>query len=247
MNILHPGMSLHPATNPNRGRLSGTAQSFTFGAQTGRGSDQSCVIKRTTDYKYHILITLVHQLAENAVGPALPYLGFRILKLGAGRNLNQRRDYHNHPDYPNHTMKFGKYRGGSLQMLRNGKWYSYDKENQWLSFDALKVAHRVTVSKVKLPISRTCFASWFRKIAVSPADHCSGLVMSMRISPVRTSLRTVLKCVVLALRSWRYKGGLVEELEVPGTCPIDAVGLSLSDLVTFGRSNWSWGSLTWTV
>ena len=29
-------------------------------------------------------------------------------------------------------------------MLRNGTWHSYDKENQWLSFDALKVVHRVT-------------------------------------------------------------------------------------------------------
>ena len=29
-------------------------------------------------------------------------------------------------------------------MLRNGKWHSYDKENQWLSFDALKVVHRAT-------------------------------------------------------------------------------------------------------
>ena len=139
---------LHPSANPNRGRLSGTAQSLTFGAQTGRGSDRSCVIKRTTDHRFQSLMTLVHELAQNAVGPMLPYLGFQILKLGAGQNLNQHRDYHNHPDYPNHTMKFGKYRGGSLQMLRNGEWYSYcrtyDTENQWLSFDALKVVYQVT-------------------------------------------------------------------------------------------------------
>ena len=135
---------LHPSSNPNRGRLSGTAQSLTFGAQTGRGSDRSCVIKRTTDYQYRGLIDLVHQLAQDAVGPALPYLGFQILRLGVGQNLNEHRDYHNHPDYPNHTMKFGKYKGGSLQMLRDGAWSSYDKENQWLSFDALKVVHQVT-------------------------------------------------------------------------------------------------------
>ena len=135
---------LHPSANPNRGRLSGTAQSLTFGAQTGRGSDRSCVIKQTTDHKFHSLMSLVHELAQNAVGPMLPYLGFQILKLGAGQNLNQHRDYHNHPDYPNHTMKFGKYKGGSLQTLRNGTWYSYDAENQWLSFDALKVVHQVT-------------------------------------------------------------------------------------------------------
>ena len=41
-------------------------------------------------------------------------------------------------------MKFGTYQGGSLQMLREGVWYSYDKDNQWLSFDAMKVVHKVT-------------------------------------------------------------------------------------------------------
>ena len=29
-------------------------------------------------------------------------------------------------------------------MMRDGQWYSYDTENQWLSFDALKVVHKVT-------------------------------------------------------------------------------------------------------
>ena len=134
----------HPTPNLNRGRLSGSAASLTFGAQTGRGSDRSCVIKRTLDYDYHPLITLVHELAQNAAGSVLPYLGFQILRLGPGQNLNQHRDYHNHADYPNHTMKFGKYTGGSLQMLRNGQWHSYDTDCQWMSFDALKVVHRVT-------------------------------------------------------------------------------------------------------
>ena len=134
----------HPAPNSNRGCLSGTAPSLTFGAQTGRGSDRSCVMKRTLDHDYVPLITLVHELAQNAAGSVLPCLGFQILRLGAGQNLNQHRDYHNHPDYPNHTMKFGTYTGGSLQMLRQGQWHSYDTECQWLSFDALKVVHRVT-------------------------------------------------------------------------------------------------------
>ena len=126
-----------------RGRLSDTALSLTFGAQTGRRSDRSCVIKRTLDPEYQPLISCVHQLAQNAAGSALPYLGIQILKLGEGQQLNQQRDYHNHPDYPNHTMKFGKYAGGSLQMLRYGTWHSYDIDCQWLSFDALKFVHRV--------------------------------------------------------------------------------------------------------
>ena len=107
-NIIEWFKHFHPTPNLNRGRLSGTASSLTFGAQTGRGSDRSCVIKRTLDYAYHPLITLVHELAQNAAGSLLPYLGFQILRLGPGQNLNQHRDYHNHADYPNHTMKFGK-------------------------------------------------------------------------------------------------------------------------------------------
>ena len=29
-------------------------------------------------------------------------------------------------------------------MLRDGVWDSYDKDNVWIAFDALKVTHRVT-------------------------------------------------------------------------------------------------------
>ena len=142
-NIMTTFDRLRATPNANRGRLSDTALSLTFGAQTGRGSDRSCVIKRTLDPEYQTLISCVHQLAQNAAGSALPYLGIQILKLGEGQQLNQHRDYHNHPDYPNHTMKFGKYAGGSLQMLRYGTWHSYDIDCQWLSFDALKFVHRV--------------------------------------------------------------------------------------------------------
>ena len=63
---------LRATPNANRGRLSDTALSLTFGAQTGRGSDRSCVIKRTMDYEYQTLIASVHQLAQNAAGAALP-------------------------------------------------------------------------------------------------------------------------------------------------------------------------------
>ena len=147
----------HPTPNLNRGRLSGSAASLTFGAQTGRGSDRSCVIKRTLDYDYYPLITLVHQLVQHAAGSVLPCLGFQILRLGPGQNLKQHRDYHNHAEYPNHTMKFGKYTGGSLQMLRNGQWYSYDKDCQWMSFDALKVVHRVTPVQTGVRYSITLY------------------------------------------------------------------------------------------
>ena len=90
-NIIEWFEHFHPTPNLNRGHLSGTASSLTFGAQTERGSDRSCVIKRTLDYDYHPLITLVHELAKNTAGSMLPYLSFQILILGPGQNLNQHR------------------------------------------------------------------------------------------------------------------------------------------------------------
>ena len=47
------------------------------------------------------------------------------------RELKEMLDNQAHEPQPQlySVMKFGKYRGGSLQMLRNGTWYSYDKEN----------------------------------------------------------------------------------------------------------------------
>ena len=161
-----------PSPNPNRGRLTGTAPSLTFGAQTGRGSDRSCVIKRTMDYDYLPLITLVHELAQGAAAPMLPYLGFQILRLGEGQSLNQHRDYHNHSDYPNHTMKFGQYTGGSLQMWRDGKWHSYDTENQWVSFDALKVVHKVTPVTLGARYSVTlCTPGKLDRLTAQDWDH----------------------------------------------------------------------------
>ena len=104
---------LHPSANPNRGRLSGTAQSLTFGHRQEEDQIVGCVIKRTTDQKFDRLISLVHELAQNAVGPMLPYLGFQILKLGVGQNLNQHRDYHNHPEYQVHQVT----------PVTQGEWY----------------------------------------------------------------------------------------------------------------------------
>ena len=45
-----------PKPNANRSRLSGVAKTLTFGAQTGRGSENGCVIKRTYEQEYTKLI-----------------------------------------------------------------------------------------------------------------------------------------------------------------------------------------------
>ena len=72
--VTTPFDQLHPTPNPNRCRLSETAKSLTSGAQTGRGSDNGCVINRTNDPKYARLI-VVHQLAQAEMeGIAIPRL-----------------------------------------------------------------------------------------------------------------------------------------------------------------------------
>ena len=58
----------------------------------------SCVINRTTDFKYARLIHVVHQLAQAATEPALPYLGFQILKLEKGQGKFVRPDDFKCPD-----------------------------------------------------------------------------------------------------------------------------------------------------
>ena len=80
-----------PKPNANRSRLSGVAKTLIFGAQTGRGSEDGVVIKKTYEQKYTKLIQVVHQLAQSVVDNdnALPSLGFQILKLERGQDLNQ--------------------------------------------------------------------------------------------------------------------------------------------------------------
>ena len=133
----------HPQHNQNRSRLSGSAKTLTFRAQTGRGSEKGCLIRRILEPKYHRLIELVRSLAQSTES-SFPYLGFQVLMLEEGQDLNQHRDYHDHPDYSNHTLNSGKFSGGRLEMLCEGAWTSYAKTMVWLSFDALKVAHGVT-------------------------------------------------------------------------------------------------------
>ena len=74
-----------------------------------------------------------------------------------GQNLNQHGDYHNHPDYPNHTLNFGKFMGSNLQMLRARVCHSYDREHVRLWFHALKVTHRVTEVTTRIRYSATLY------------------------------------------------------------------------------------------
>ena len=93
-------------------------------------------------------------------------------------------------------MKFGRYTGGSLQMLRNGEWYSYDNDCQWMSFDALKVVHRVTPVEtgarklVETPLLSTPLPSWIYLYEPLPAKMrrltTPSHVMNLNSEPGRT-------------------------------------------------------------
>ena len=74
-----------PKPNANRSRLSGVAKTLTFGAQTGRGSENGCVsLGGHMSRGLSKLIRLVDQLAQSVTDHALPYLGLQIIKLESG-------------------------------------------------------------------------------------------------------------------------------------------------------------------
>ena len=61
----------------------------------------------------------------------------------------------------------------------------------------------------------------YARLRYHPADHCSGSVISIRIAPDRTSLRTVLKRVVLTLLD---SGGGVLSRGTGGAGTVGGVG-----------------------
>ena len=95
-----PTFSPKKAVVENRSRLSGAAKTLTFGTQTGRDSDQACVIHRTLHPKYQELIQLIHSLAQSTE-TRLPYLGAQVLMLEAGPRIRANIETaKNHPDLP---------------------------------------------------------------------------------------------------------------------------------------------------
>ena len=187
--------SLHPQHHQNMSRLSGTAKTLTFGAQTGRGSEKGRLIRCTQESKCSRLIQLVHSLAQSTES-SLPHLRFQVLMLEAGQELNQHRDYHNYPDFPNHTLNFGEFSGGRLEMLREGAWNSYARTMVGCSFDALKVVHWVT------PVTEG--------VRYSVTLHTPGkqerLVDVMLLLPVTSRLSF---CIIRTPSELLFKGGSV--------------------------------------
>ena len=126
----------------NRTSIAGGSRALFLGAQTNRGLQQGCVVKRTFQERYQEVLTKVHALAAGC-SKELPYLGIYVTQLSEGQGLNKHRDYRNHEEYLNYTINFGQYEGGHLEMLRNEEWQSCAVPLVWTEFTADIIEHRV--------------------------------------------------------------------------------------------------------
>ena len=126
----------------NRTSIAGGSRALFLGAQTNRGLQQGCVVKRTFQERYQEVLTKVHALAAGC-SKELPYLGIYVTQLSEGQGLNKHRDYRNHEEYLNYTINFGQYEGGHLEMLRNDEWQSCAVPLVWTEFTADIIEHRV--------------------------------------------------------------------------------------------------------
>ena len=113
-----------------------------LGAQTNRGLQQGCVVKRTFQERYQEVLLKVHTLAASC-SKEIPYLGIYVTQLSEGQGLNKHKDYRNHEEYLNYTINFGQYEGGHLEMLRNDEWQSCAVPLVWTEFTADIIEHRV--------------------------------------------------------------------------------------------------------
>ena len=107
----------------NRTSIAGGSRALFLGAQTNRGLQHGCVVKRTFQERYQEVLLKVHALAASC-SKELPYLGVYVTQLSEGQGLNKHKDYRNHEEYVNYTINFGQYEGGHLEMLRNDEWQS---------------------------------------------------------------------------------------------------------------------------
>eukprot|EP00971_Amphidinium_carterae_P207144 4109612-Amphidinium_carterae.1 len=143
------------AKSQNRFHRSGIASkgiAIQMGAKTGRGTgfkvENQYVLKRTLDPEYSELLELVHTLAKTHER-SISYTSFVVAKLAKGEKLDSHVDDKNHGNIPNHTICFGDYKGGQLQVERlNQKglkeWQIVGVARTWVSFYAKSLRHRVT-------------------------------------------------------------------------------------------------------
>ena len=126
----------------NRTSIAGGSRALFLGAQTNRGLQQGCVVKRTFQERYQEVLLKVHALAASC-SKEIPYLGIYVTQLSEGQGLNKHKDYRNHEEYLNYTINFGQYEGGHLEMLRHDEWQSCAVPLVWTEFTADIIEHRV--------------------------------------------------------------------------------------------------------
>eukprot|EP00971_Amphidinium_carterae_P126336 2502725-Amphidinium_carterae.1 len=111
-----------------------------MGAKTGRGSgfDVEHPLKNTLDSEKTELRDAVHALAKTH-GSHISYTSFVVAKLEKGdkvKLVNPHVDTKNDCNVPNHTVCFGNYEGGHLQVERQGQdgnmeWQIVGLKKKW--------------------------------------------------------------------------------------------------------------------
>eukprot|EP00971_Amphidinium_carterae_P119406 2365117-Amphidinium_carterae.1 len=95
-----------------------------MGAKTGRGTgfevEYQYVLKKTLDEDKSELRDAIHELARTHAGQ-ISYTSFVVSRPKEGQGLNPHVDNKNHCHLPNHTICFGDFEGGHLQVERLNK------------------------------------------------------------------------------------------------------------------------------
>eukprot|EP00971_Amphidinium_carterae_P208939 4145054-Amphidinium_carterae.6 len=146
---------IHAKQHNRRFARSGIANkgvAIQMGAKTGRGTgfdvEHQYVLKNTLEEDKTELLEAVHALARTHVSQ-ISYTSVVVTKLEAGQMLNPHVDNKNHGNIRNHTICFGEYEGGQLQVERLNKngvleWQLVGLTKMWVSSYAGSMMHRVS-------------------------------------------------------------------------------------------------------
>eukprot|EP00971_Amphidinium_carterae_P099074 1959167-Amphidinium_carterae.2 len=145
--------------------IASTRVAIQMGAKTGRGTgfdvQHQYVLKKTLEEDKKELLEAVHALAKTHVGQ-ISYTSVVVTKLKAGQGLNCHVDNKNHGHIPNHTICFGDFEGGHLEVERPNKkgdkeWQLVGVDRMWISFYARSMMHGVSEVKQGVRYSVTFY------------------------------------------------------------------------------------------
>eukprot|EP00971_Amphidinium_carterae_P086940 1720210-Amphidinium_carterae.1 len=134
-----------------RSGIASEGTAILMGAKTGRGTGNPVefkyVLKNTFDPEKAELLKALHALAGTHPNH-ISYTSVVVTKLKKGQGIKPHRDVKNDDNVPNHTICFGNYGGGQLQVERESSqgvlaWELVGLPEAWISFYARSLKHKV--------------------------------------------------------------------------------------------------------